>query len=244
MSSHGFDTMPSRITQFLHPAVDPTDRYDPTFIGVQRKAKVVPQLTAQNVEKGKRILAEKQAHDQTVLQQQRQAFIEPAFRSDVESHRFGAGFARRNQSQIQQDRQRLLKDTEEAQRHEGQAAARRVSLASRNFAQYDIITGLPASITQHYPTAKPTPSDRIEPLHRKMDWPESRKSSVFPRATQRQHDSSYRSPLLDASGAAVPQNARQDRLIHDGLTATKREWSVAQQLKCGDGYVLPKITAV
>mmetsp|Transcript_65949 Transcript_65949/g.76619 ORF Transcript_65949/g.76619 Transcript_65949/m.76619 type:complete len:248 (-) Transcript_65949:6-749(-) len=237
----GFELMPSRMTQFLHPTVDPSDRYDPTFIGCTRKAKIPPHLTAQSVEKGKRILAEKQAHDETVLQQQLQSFTAPTFRSDVESHRFGVGFSRRPQQAIQQDRQRIIKDQSERQLHEDHAAARRVSLANRNFSQFDIVTGEPCNITQFYPTAHPASSTRPELFHHKMDWPHARDSSVFPPAVSKTSRPPPVPGLHDVAGNIMPKNRRQARIMCDGLTSTKREWSVAQQLKCGDGYVLPKL---
>lgn len=221
------------MTKFWHAPVDKSDTYDPTFLGVQRKAKVQPNLTAQHAERGKHICVEKQRHDPSVLIQLKEPYVAPQFNSSVEQHRFGHGFHRRGESNIQQDRQRVLKDAEEASRHESQAAARRVRAASRNFSQFDIITGQPTHITSFFPTASPAASDRTEKLHRKMDWPGMSASSVFPQDR--------------GQAGAHPQqhvlNPRQQRLASDGLTCTKKEWSVAQQLRCNDGFVLPKIGA-
>ncbi|CUG92600.1 Hypothetical protein, putative [Bodo saltans] len=236
--STGFETMKSACTNFWHPAVDPTDKFDPTFLGVQRKAKVVPMLTPQHQERGKRIQVENQAHDPKVLAQIPAQYRELQASSDVVNNRFGNGFSRRGESTIQQDRLRVMKTADERVRKEAASDARRIRGASRNFSQFDAITGQPTSITKHFPTATPGTSEGIDKFHKGMRWPERVHSSVLggtnPAILQ------ARLPRTTSLSATTQPSLsrRQQQLLHEGLTVTKRDWSVSQQLACNDGYVV------
>lgn len=226
--STGFECMKSSYTNFWHPAVDATDRFDPTFQGVPRKAKVDPKLTAQHQERGKRIQAAMQAHDPKVMCQLPEQHRDLQAVSDVQQNRFGNGFTRRMESTIQQDRLRVMKTADERARKDAAADARRVRGAGRNFSQFDTISGQPTEITKYFPSATPVSSDRPELLHKAMHWPERQQSTVF--------GSSAGSSMRSSTGQSLSR--RQQQLLNEGLTSTKREWSVAQQMSCNDGYVV------
>lgn len=233
----GFEKLPSKCTNFLHPTVDPNDRYDPTFLGVTRKAKLQPMIPEPMEDRGKRIRTDKQAHDPAVLHQDARLYKEPNTSSDVHVSRFGPGFSRRSGSLIQSDAPRKEQEATQKQRREEQTDARRVRLAGRNFSQYDPITGNPTTIGKHFPAAQPVANTQPELLHKAMRWPATRDSCVLPNTSLEVRTEAYRK----AHPAAEGPNARQMRMMNDGLTSTKRDWSVAQQLKCNDGYVLPKV---
>jgi hypothetical protein len=238
--STGFETMKSACTNFWHPAVDPSDKFDPTFLGVQRKAKVAPMLTPQHQERGKRIQVENQAHDPKVLAQIPAQYRDLHASSDVVQNRFGNGFSRRGESTIQQDRLRVMKTADERVRKDAASDARRIRGATRNFSQFDAITGQPTSITKFFPTATPGTSEGVDMFHKGMHWPERHYSSVLggtnPAITQTR---TSRTASLNSNPAVQPSlSRRQQQLLHEGLTATKRDWSVAQQLSCNDGYVV------
>lgn len=233
----GFEKMPSSFSNFLHPAVNPNDRYDPTFLGVTRKAKLQPMVPEPLEDRGKKIRLDMQSHDPSVLHQDARMYKEPQSSSSVSQNRFGAGFSRRQGNSIQSDAPRKELEEKHRVQQEKQADARRVRAAGRNFSQYDPITGNPTTIGNHFPAAKPVANTQPEVLHKAMRWPETRDSSVLPNTAMEQRKAAW----LSQQSAEPPVNRRMERLQNEGLTTTKREWSVAQQLKCNDGYVLPKV---
>ena len=189
-------------------------------------------------DRGKRIRTDMQSHDPTVLHQDPRMFKEPNASSSVGQSRFGAGFSRRQGADIQSDAPRKELEEKHRVQHEKQSEARRVRAAGRNFSQYDPITGNPTTIGQHFPAAKPVSNTQPEVLHKAMRWPETRDSSVLPNTAMDQRKAQW---LTQQQSRDPPANRRLERLQNEGLTTTKREWSVAQQMKCNDGYVLPKV---
>jgi hypothetical protein len=235
----GFENMRSTYTEKLHPAIDPTDHFDSIFIGVTRKRRAVPVFSEQAVERGKKQHVEMRSHDTTAIGQLSCMYQEPSFTGDLQRTRFGAGFSRRQADVIASDRQRILADAEAAQR-KAEAAVRRRDVAANRNKTFNPITGKETALFEYFKkdashTNPQTTSD--ERLSKCFAWPDRRESHVFPKVGEQTAALQNRA----SPSPAQQPTRRQERLVSEGL-AKPRDWSVAQQMKCLDGFVLPSLS--
>jgi hypothetical protein len=195
----GFETMRSNYTALLHPAVDPHDSFDPTFIGIKRKRRLPEPKGVETIfrDGGKHIDRTKMKHDPDCFVQHDSTHVPETFKGDTRSTRFGTGFHRRGGYAVVQ--------APEMSRHERVLEHRRDKAVSK----------------QIEPSSVPTAA-RLPNIARAAALKNSA-SSVF------------------SSGTSMSANAvwRQQRLVAEGLTVTKKDWSVRQQMTALDGFPLP-----
>ena len=222
----GFETMSSKLNNALHPAVDPNDRYDPTFIGVTRKQRAkAPVSGFLKEERGKQIDLEKKKHGDHLVQLETQ-YKPETFKGDTKSTRFGAGFNRRPASLIASDVRRRSEEEKERQKKDNMLEYKREYHFQRTRSSpWNPITGeIPQALTKaasHVAKYEP-------PIHtgKAMSSERWRQNVDFSWSEKRQKA---------AENTPVTYTKRQERLMREGVT--EKDWSVAQQLHCGDGYV-------
>lgn len=229
--------MHSKLTELLHPSIDKEDKYDPTFLGVTRKRRVHgPESEFLKEDRGKRISVVHKEHV-PVLGQLESQYREETFAGDTKSTRFGQGFQRKPAALIGQDSFRVYDDERKKEQFDKQLQFKREHFHDRTRATpYHTITGGPP-ITGPF---RPPPFLAGQTIR---TFPDKRyKSNVFPNLSGSPAPSTNASSQLQAPEG--PQLTRRQQLLRsEGLMATKKEWSVAQQMACQDGYVLPKIAS-
>ena len=232
----GFENMRSEYTAKLHPAIDPNDKFDSIFIGVTRKRRTVPVYSEQCEERGKKQVVEMRTHDPTALGQLGSMYQQPTFSGSVKETRFGAGFSRRPADVIASDRLRVLVDTEHAERR-AEAAIRRRDVAANRNKTYNPITGKETALFEYFKKdSSHVVGHSDDRLSKVFNWPDNRTSHVFPKVAE---PTPMPQHMLRSSPSPAGLSKRQERLVNEGL-AKQKDWSVAQQMKCLDGFVLPK----
>lgn len=214
----GFENLTSTYTSRLHPAVDPHDSYDPTFMCVKRKRRIPEPKATETIitAGGKHIDKSKMRHDPTAFAQLEHTHVPESFRGSTQSTRFGTGFARRSAATIGIDALREAENDRLQRRHETLLEHRRRENTLRGQSGVAHVFG--SSATQ-------------------VSQPANR--SVARTAALRNSQSTvFAPPDPNQSTRAA---ARLDRLQREGLTVTRKDWSVKQQLTALDGYSLPQI---
>mgnify|MGYP001564242646 FL=1 len=224
--------MTSPFTALLHPRIDPTDTYDPTFTGITRKRRL-PSPRRKDPDADQRHCQGKTIHH-AMLKHNAEAFAQVAepqgmngkqdgsvvvAHPDVEGHRFGRGFHRRHVTTIGTLAQREL----ETQRDTARKAVlleKRRELQCKTAAKMNPLTGGPPIVGSFLPPPPPAVS-----------------------ASRAKAIANARSDIFSAptSNPTPAQLRRRERLQNEGLTHTKKDWSVKNQLQCWDGFVLPKL---
>jgi hypothetical protein len=204
----------------LHPKVDPTDKYDPTFLGITRKRRISSPKrvgVVQTPHQGKFINKAMMAHDEHALGQlpENAVLVEGGTHPNVMSNRFGKGFQRRHVSSIGTEAHRDLEAQRETHRKEALFDARRAHHLEKHGPKMNPLTGGPPIIGTFCPPPPPLVSA-------------SRATAI----------ANSRSTIFSAPAATTTasQALRLQRLTNEGLTTTKKEWSVKQQLSCFDGF--------
>lgn len=225
----GFESMSSKYSTLLHPPVDPTDTFDPTFVGITRKRRLeVPLQAAAEAppHRGKLINHDMLKHDSTVLHQAPQMYA--GFDAgnqgpDVVSNRFGQGFQRRHVSTIGTLAHRDVEMQRQQERKEKVAEGNRLRKEEHGSRMNPLTGGPPITGTFQPPPVQTVSASRAKAIS-------CSRSSVFSEA-----------PVENTKS----QQLRKERLMNDGLTVTKREWSVKEQMHSFDGFLppVPKATS-
>ncbi len=213
--------MRSTYSERLHPQVDPGDRHDPTFQSVTHKRHVpCPESKYFQAERGKRIFSEPHVHSDT-LTQTLDAVVAPQQHSDMGATRFMKGFMRRQQSNITSGYSTVNADERIATVRSELKQWRRENLIKHSsHAGCNPVTGGSPVLGEATPFQRERLS--IRPL-------EVIRRGEAAAATERE------------AVRAARAEERLKKLVHEGLVSTKKEWSVAQQMHCYDGYSLPAI---
>lgn len=229
----GFEGLQSRFTQLLHPRLDPNDKYDPTFLGVTRKRRgKAPDSQFVKEVKGKRIKAEMMSHSDVLTQLEQQCQPE-TFKGDTTVTRFGVGFARRSGATIASDFERRSEDEKKKE-----SAVRLLEFRRDHFFERTRTNPL-------NPITGETPSAFRDALFPPQLAGHRAGKAVDPQKTVSQlvfnwTDASARQ---QQQAELPPRTKRQDTLAREGLSQP-RNWSVGQQMHCGDGFVLPTLAKV
>jgi hypothetical protein len=220
--------MQSKLNNALHPAVDPSDKYDPTFIGVTRKRRAPPPVSGfLKEERGKQIDVEQKKHGEYLVQLP-EMYQPETFKGDTRSTRFGVGFNRRPMSLIGSD---LPRRTQQ-EKNEREAEIR---LDHKREYHFERTRSRPANpITGEIPKALALAASHVQ-----RHEPEIHTGKAM--SPERWRDNVDFSWDEKRRKAAPPPDQRtytnrQQRLMNEGLPAGTKDWSVAQQLSCGDGY--------
>ena len=216
----GFETMQSAYTALLHPAVNNDDRYDPTFLGVKRKRRLAEPKTVEMVNRGggKHIDRSKMHHDTDSFAQHQENYVPETFKGATKSTRFGAGFSRRPAKAIGVDTLREANNERQEHRMQTLLDHRR----AQNAAKAQQGGGLAHLFGGGGASTAPVP----------------RRTEARAAAVRNKQSSVFAPPDTVQSTRAI---ARQQRLVHEGLTTTKKDWSVRQQFQTLDGFSLPAV---
>uniref|UniRef100_A0A7S1M174 Uncharacterized protein n=1 Tax=Neobodo designis TaxID=312471 RepID=A0A7S1M174_NEODS len=211
----------SNLAKLLHPAVDPDDKFDPTFLGVKRKRRLPePQAKheAAQPERGKHIDRSKMEHNRDVMVQLDQTYVPETFHGATKSTRFGAGFARRPKAVIGIDALREAENDRQELRMKTLLEHRRQTNASRSQTGLSHLFG------------GSTEGPGSQPLRLRV--------STHAAAVEGSKSTVFSPPVTAPTSKALK---RQERLQREGLVTTKKDWSVRQQFQALDGFVLPKV---
>ena len=214
----GFDKMESKFNALLHPPIDSTDTYDPTFMGVTRKRRC-PSPTIRRAAKaqiGKSIATDMTKHNAEAFVQLDSVYVPLQATGATRETRFFKGFVRRSAATIGTDRLRENENARLAAYKEDCAARRRARLTAAAEATGARVLGIADS---HTTASAPAG-------HRRKRAEGNYVSHIFSHAEE---------------GPSRSQAARALRLEREGLGDIEREWSVKQSLHSWDGFVLPNI---
>ena len=205
----------------LHPAVDPNDKFDPTFLGVKRKRRLnEPKADADctSAVRGKHIDRTKMEHSRDTMVQLDETYVPETFRGTTRSTRFGAGFSRRPRAAIGVDALREAENERQEVRMQTLLQHRRSVNATRSSTGLSHLFGSGA-------TDAAIPAQQVR----------SRTHAASVAGTR---STVFAAPETAPSTHAL---ARRERLQREGLVTTKKSWSVRQQFQALDGFALPKV---
>jgi hypothetical protein len=204
----GFENKQSRLTALLYPPIDKADTYDPTFLGLKRKRRLAEPKhdEGRSGEGGKHIDRSKMTHDRKCLMQPDGTYVPETFKGSTTSTRFGAGFARRPAKHIGIEAMRDADNERDQMRRESLLEYRRRTNLEKQ-------------------------STALDHIFRGDSLPASHQACQR-RMTQRNRSTIFDAPATATAGVL----RRQERILSEGLTVTKKDWSVKQQFSALDGY--------
>ena len=222
-----FATQPSACTKRLHPPLDPTDSFDPTFLGITRKKHVPgPESKVFRPDKGKKLSPledERGLHGLGLIRQD--TYCKPLnTESNLSETRFQKGFVRRKLAQMDLGPRRddANRDAENLARKAEQDVARSKFLAGQsNRNGFNPVNNL-----------KPICGDFVEvrPGHKNRRTKETIATMV---AVGKDTEN-------ERAVHEFRREQRKDKIVREGLAGirggTVKDWSVRQQMHCGDGF--------